>query len=434
MNGPIGESLVPEVEVAALGQPFGGSPTARGEAIAAGGTVEARIVLDKLAPGRYRWQARLRRAQATGSGEWAKFADGEPAFGIAGRPPALDRVALSGARPFGDGAWIVGRDDRPSLEWRVAADQPASVAQVVYRIDRGDDAPVSPPSDGERVAADLGASSLPHLEDGSWKAHLWAIDRAGQTSAPVTVAFTVLRTPPEVNGVVFRSWVFNPEHQKAPIRFRLSQPASVTVWILPTDSGTPVRTYQLGRQPTKGEIRVEWDGRDETGRPVPTGTYRFMVRAVDQAGNADEKLYVGLQVTDKVIRVHLDQQRLTAHQGPKQVMTTLVTTGGQELPTPTGSFEVLSKEAPFTFRSPWPPGHRYWYPDVRSNYAMLFYLEDADFIHDAPWRSVYGPGTNGPGTPGQTYTGSHGCVELPTSAMAELFAWAPLGTPVVVSR
>jgi lipoprotein-anchoring transpeptidase ErfK/SrfK len=65
---------------------------------------------------------------------------------------------------------------------------------------------------------------------------------------------------------------------------------------------------------------------------------------------------------------------------------------------------------------------------------MLFDPAGANFIHDAPWRSVFGPGTNGPGIPGDTYDGSHGCVELPTAAMSQLYPWTALGTPVVVTN
>jgi lipoprotein-anchoring transpeptidase ErfK/SrfK len=47
------------------------------------------------------------------------------------------------------------------------------------------------------------------------------------------------------------------------------------------------------------------------------------------------------------------------------------------------------------------------------------------FIHDAPWRSWYGPGAN-------LYNGTHGCVNVPYGPMATLWSWAPIGTTVVV--
>jgi len=48
------------------------------------------------------------------------------------------------------------------------------------------------------------------------------------------------------------------------------------------------------------------------------------------------------------------------------------------------------------------------------------------FIHDAPWRSWYGPGSNyGDGT--------HGCVNVPYSQMSFLWGWTTIGTTVVVT-
>ena len=53
------------------------------------------------------------------------------------------------------------------------------------------------------------------------------------------------------------------------------------------------------------------------------------------------------------------------------------------------------------------------------------------FLHDAPWRSVYGPGTNTvEGIPGGNTTGTHGCVNVPVAAERWLYSWAPVGTPV----
>jgi lipoprotein-anchoring transpeptidase ErfK/SrfK len=64
---------------------------------------------------------------------------------------------------------------------------------------------------------------------------------------------------------------------------------------------------------------------------------------------------------------------------------------------------------------------------------MLF-DEAGFFLHDAPWRGNFGPGSNTSlGTPGGDFTGTHGCVNIPYAAAAQLFRWAELGTPVIVS-
>lgn len=133
----------------------------------------------------------------------------------------------------------------------------------------------------------------------------------------------------------------------------------------------------------------------------------------------------------RVILVSLSKQWLWAFSNRQLVYSTPVTTGRPELPTPTGIYSITQKIADTTFYSPWPPGSPFYYPPEHVNYAMLF-LTGGYFIHDAPWRSDFGPGTNVPhiGPNGQPETGSHGCVEVPTSAGAWLFSWTPYSATV----
>jgi lipoprotein-anchoring transpeptidase ErfK/SrfK len=124
----------------------------------------------------------------------------------------------------------------------------------------------------------------------------------------------------------------------------------------------------------------------------------------------------------KVIVISLARQQLTAYQDGAVFLTTPVTTGRPELPTVTGSFSIQSKHSPYTMISPWPKNSPYWYPTSVVGYAMFFFEGYA--IHDAPWRSAYGPGTEA--------HGSHGCVNTPLKAMEKLYAWAGIGTTVIV--
>jgi lipoprotein-anchoring transpeptidase ErfK/SrfK len=126
----------------------------------------------------------------------------------------------------------------------------------------------------------------------------------------------------------------------------------------------------------------------------------------------------------RVILISLTEQRLTACQDGGVSLDTPVTTGRPALPTPRGRWSILRKNSPWTMRSPWPPSSPYWYPPSRVEYAMWF-RSDGYAVHDAPWRSQYGPGTQDAGT--------HGCVNVPRPAMDQLYAWAPVGTPVLVS-
>jgi lipoprotein-anchoring transpeptidase ErfK/SrfK len=134
----------------------------------------------------------------------------------------------------------------------------------------------------------------------------------------------------------------------------------------------------------------------------------------------------------KAIMISLAQQTLRAYEDGRLQLVTYVTTGGPELPTPPGHFQILARFSPFTFVSPYPTSSPWWYPPSPVTWAMLF-QQNGYYIHDAPWRSFYGPGSNVVyGAPGTNGGGSHGCVNTPYTAMAWLWNWTPIGTPVVV--
>ena len=126
----------------------------------------------------------------------------------------------------------------------------------------------------------------------------------------------------------------------------------------------------------------------------------------------------------KVIVVSLGRQALTAYQDGTAVLTTLVATGRPALPTPPGVYHIFARYSPYQMISPWPRSSPYWYPNSWTNFAMEF-AGGGYFIHDAPWRSWYGPGSN-------IYNGTHGCVNVPYSPMAFLWNWSPIGTTVIV--
>src|SRR5437868_200538 len=157
-----------------------------------------------------------------------------------------------------------------------------------------------------------------------------------------------------------------------------------------------------------------------------------------------EQINGGLQVQDKVLQdamtqtlpdkaitISLGEQVLRAYSHGKQVFWTYVTTGRPGLETDPGSFKVYTKNSPWTMHSPWPKGSPYWYPD--SKVQMVMWFNGGDGIHDASWRSVYGPGTNLPHyDPTGEDVGTHGCVNVPYHNMVWLWNWTPMSTPVVV--
>ena len=126
----------------------------------------------------------------------------------------------------------------------------------------------------------------------------------------------------------------------------------------------------------------------------------------------------------KVIVISLSRQVLTAYQDGNAILTTFVATGRPQLPTPPGVYHIFARYSPYEMISPWGYGSPWWYPPSWTNWAMEF-IRGGYFIHDAPWRSWYGPGAN-------LYNGTHGCVNVPYSPMATLWNWAPIGTTVVV--
>lgn len=92
---------------------------------------------------------------------------------------------------------------------------------------------------------------------------------------------------------------------------------------------------------------------------------------------------------------------------------------------------IFAKYSPFEFVSPWPPGSPLWYAPSWVSYAMEF-ISGGYFIHDAPWRSVFGPASQQGGQPGTNYGGAHGCVNVPSATAQFLWNWARIGTEVDV--
>ncbi len=238
--------------------------------------------------------------------------------------------------------------------------------------------------------------------------------------------------PVELGIAQFSLYTINPQFTRQDVSVSLSAPARVRVRIAQPGDVSHVRTMDLGVRPA-GNITLEWDGRDNAHRFVPAGSYTYTITATNAKGQRHIDTYNMLAVTYKRIVISLSKQQLWAFDGSHYVMSSLVTTGNPALPTPTGTFPILGKYSPFTFVSPWPPGSQYYYAPSPTTYALLF-DDRGYYVHDAPWRGNFGPGSNTTaGTPGQNYTGSHGCVNVPFTMMQPLYQWATIGTVVDVT-
>ncbi|HBY77149.1 MAG TPA: hypothetical protein DEG47_09145 [Cyanobacteria bacterium UBA11148] len=116
---------------------------------------------------------------------------------------------------------------------------------------------------------------------------------------------------------------------------------------------------------------------------------------------------------ERWIQIDLNNQRLIAWEGGKQVYAVIVSTGKSSTPTRPGTFTIQSKRRTDRMR-----GAGYDVPNVP--YAM--YYDGGYAIHGAYWHRRFG-------TPV-----SHGCVNVAVNHAAWLFDWASVGTAVVIHQ
>ncbi len=215
----------------------------------------------------------------------------------------------------------------------------------------------------------------------------------------------------------------------------MSEPRSAQVGSALVNVGDLVDTAQAGAPtsvPSSGSQPV-------VSQPVNACTCKAAARLAAPppvplfSGTAPAPIGGAPNVGGSVILVSTAQQWLWVYQDQRLVYATAVTTGMPALPTPRGTFHVLWRVANTTFYSPWPPGSPYYYSPEHVNYG-LYFADYGFFIHDAPWRHCFGPGTNVPHTcpDGTQETGSHGCVNVPTPAGAWLYSNVPNGATVVI--
>lgn len=131
--------------------------------------------------------------------------------------------------------------------------------------------------------------------------------------------------------------------------------------------------------------------------------------------------------TSKLVVVDLSDQYVYAYRNSNLVLSSPVTTGSPSTPTPTGNFQVMARLSPYRFVSYYSPGHPYYYEPFTAEYAIRF-RSGGYYLHHAPYRTNYGPGTNLNGN------GSLGCVNVPLSAIEQLYYFVDIGTPIRVQQ
>lgn len=119
----------------------------------------------------------------------------------------------------------------------------------------------------------------------------------------------------------------------------------------------------------------------------------------------------------KYIDINLAKQNLSIFENGKSLGTYRVSSGKRGMATPTGTFKVMSKAGRAYSRE-----YKLYMP-----YWMQF-TGVGHGIHELPeWKSGYKEGANHLGTPV-----SHGCVRLGVGPAAKVYAWADIGTPIVI--
>ncbi|HEX4213296.1 MAG TPA: L,D-transpeptidase [Candidatus Dormibacteraeota bacterium] len=156
----------------------------------------------------------------------------------------------------------------------------------------------------------------------------------------------------------------------------------------------------------------------------------FAAAAIGQYASQINALLLANLGPEHII-VNYQQQEIYYYQNGQLVQHSLVTTGIRgvtSVGTDFGPMQVLSKDSPWTFTSPWPKGSPYYYPPTPVSFAV-FFTDTGEAIHDAPWES---DSELGPGSQFDAATESHGCVHVPLNIAQFTFQWANIGTPVDV--
>ena len=203
----------------------------------------------------------------------------------------------------------------------------------------------------------------------------------------------------------------------------------------PYDGGTYPYTAGYDLNGTGGDLDVA------LSQAYTTSDYQSVL---DQANNAlfdlhmleanfkDKTPYNQVHATDKIFLQHynlmkgqvllvsLTEQSMRIFQDGKLVRSYYVTTGRYERPSEPGVWTVLDRRSPTKFVSSDPKSSPFWYPPTPINYAIL-YNPNGSFVHDATWRTDFGPGTQFPHADGGAPTGSHGCVNLPLDEEAWVY-------------
>lgn len=122
----------------------------------------------------------------------------------------------------------------------------------------------------------------------------------------------------------------------------------------------------------------------------------------------------------KSITVDRSEQMLYAFEGNELFLEAAISTGLELTPTPRGTFTIFKKMPSRYMQGPLPNLVDQSYYDLPGVPWNLYFTNGGAVIHGAYWHNSFG----------SRY--SHGCVNLPVDTAHKLYAWADLGTTVIV--
>ena len=259
------------------------------------------------------------------------------------QPPISVAIDVSAFSPNGDGVrdavnLLPGVPIKTGLaSWRLAI---LDEAKAEKWSRSGSDAASLPERwsfDGKDAAGKL-------LSEGNYRAFLEVRYVNGYKPSATSPLFVLDVTTPTAKATVERS-AFNPTGSAgqniAALKTTGSREVSWTAEVADA-AGKAVRAWTFLGEP---DARVEWDGRDESGKIVPDGRYSFRLRAVDRAGNSGASAPVELRVdTEKKAAVVSSDARAFSPNGDgvKDAVRILPEVRSSDAP---ASWEVLVKPA-----------------------------------------------------------------------------------------
>ena len=411
-------TVEPELEVLPASIPFTGVANAAGTRFTLQPYQRSVVTLpiSGLQNGRrYHWRVRTRSLDGSPS-PWTRGGT----FGISVTPPASPSLLSANAA-----SGVPTNLRTISLHWSRPADR---TGIAYYQWANSLDAQAAPTWHSTRDQE----LHLHTLGDGTWYVNVRAVDEAGLVSDPMRLSVVIDRSAPQLTDLTASSYNLAVGEPAARIRFSLSRTVDAVLNVQGTSSVREPAHIDAGTL-TAGWNAISWDGKDAAGHFLPSGRYTLSISLRDALGNRTEQYVPGTFTIDtRRVVVSLTKQDMTVYDGSNVLVHTLITSGGPETQTPVGTFHVLAKYSPYVMRSPWPKTSRLWYATTTVNYAILF-RSGGYFLHDASWRSEFGPCSNTvDGIPGGNTTGTHGCVNVPFSVEAWLYRWAQIGTVVQI--